>query len=60
MDITTESVSQPGIRAEELDPETERILLDRLASFDEDAKTAVDAHEALIDIRRNLKHVSPR
>ncbi len=41
-----------------MDSETERIVLDRLASFDEDAKTAVDAHEALAAIRRNLKAAS--
>jgi hypothetical protein len=60
MNTTTESDIRLGIRAEVVDPETERIILDRLASFDEDAKTAVDAREALIGIRRNLKHVSTR
>ena len=60
MNTTTESDTRLGIRAEVVDPETERIILDRLASFDEDAKTAVDAREALIGIRRNLKHVSTR
>ncbi len=60
MNTTTESASQLGIRAVKVDSETERVLLDRLASFDEDAKTAVDAREALIGIRRNLNRVSPR
>ena len=60
MNTTTESDTRLGIRAEVVDPETERIILDRLESFDEDAKTAVDAREALIGIRRNLKHVSTR
>ncbi len=46
------------VRSEEVDSETERVILDRLASFDEDAKAAVDAREALIGIRRNLKAVS--
>lgn len=60
MNTTTESASQLGIRAVKVDSETERVLLDRLASFDEDAKTTVDAREALIGIRRNLNRVSPR
>lgn len=60
MNTTTESALPFGVRSEKVDPETDRIILDRLASFDEDAKTAVDAREALIGIRRNLKHVSPR
>ena len=34
------------VRSEEVDS-TERVILDRLASFDEDAKAAVDAREAL-------------
>jgi hypothetical protein len=58
MNTTTESAID--LRAEKVDPETERIILDRFASFDEDAKTAVDAREALIGVRRNLRHVSPR
>jgi hypothetical protein len=53
MNTTTESA-----KAEKVDPETERIILDRLASFDQDAKTAVDARAALIGIRRNLKAAS--
>jgi hypothetical protein len=56
--MTTETATGSEIRSEEMDSETERIVLDRLASFDEDAKTAVDAHEALLTIRRNLKTVS--
>jgi hypothetical protein len=52
MNTTTESAVTLGIPAETVDPETERVILDRLASFDEDAKTAVDAREALIGIRR--------
>jgi hypothetical protein len=38
----------------DLNPETERIVLDRLATFDEDAKTSVDAREALQGIRQKL------
>jgi hypothetical protein len=60
MNTTAESATHLSIRAEKVDPETERIILDRLASFDEDAETAVDAREALLGIRRDLKHVSPR
>lgn len=57
MNTTTES-AMLDVRSEEVDSETERVILDRLASFDEDAKAAVDAREALIGIRRNLKAVS--
>jgi len=60
MNTTTESAIPLGVRSEQIDPETERIILDRLKSFDEDVKTAVDAREALAGIRRNLKHASPR
>ena len=52
MKTTTESAIDLGIRPEKVDPESARIILDRLASFDEDVKTAVDAREALIGIRR--------
>jgi hypothetical protein len=40
--------------------ETERILLARLATFDEDVKTAVDARAAIAEIRKNLKQPAPR
>jgi hypothetical protein len=38
----------------EIDEETKRILLERTASFDQDEKTAVDAKQALRDIRRSF------
>ncbi len=60
MNTTTQSEIGLGVQAERVDPETERIILARLASFDEDAKTAVDAREALTGIRRNLNHSSSR
>ena len=43
-----------------VDEETRRIIEQRLATFDEDRKTAVDAKEALAAIRKNLKHPTPR
>jgi hypothetical protein len=58
MNTTTESAVPHGVRSEEMYLETESVILDRFASFDEDVKTAVDAREALIGIRRNLKRVS--
>ena len=60
MNTTTETPNRPGMRPEEIDPETERVILERLATFDDDAKTAVDAREALVGIRRKLKHASTR
>ena len=60
MNTLRESAIELGIRTEKVEPATERIILDRLASFDEDVKTAVDAREALIGIRQNLNRVSPR
>jgi hypothetical protein len=55
MNTTTESAIDLAFESGDVDPETERIILDRLASFDEDAKSAVDAKEAILDIRRSLK-----
>jgi hypothetical protein len=43
-----------------VDEETRRIIEERLATFDEDRKTAVDAKKALAAIRLNLKHPAPR
>jgi hypothetical protein len=58
MNTTTESAIRLDARAEVVDPETESVILGRLASFDEDAKTAVDAREALARIRLDLKRIS--
>jgi hypothetical protein len=41
-------------------PEIEAVVRQRLASLDEDKKTAVDAREAVMKIRRNLESPSPR
>jgi len=43
-----------------VDPETERIVRERMATADEDAKTAVDAREALARIREKLQQRKPR
>jgi hypothetical protein len=45
--------------APNVDPETERIIRERLATADEDAKTAVDARESLVRIREKLQHLKP-
>jgi hypothetical protein len=42
----------------ELDEETRRILEERLATFDENAKNAVDAKQFLAEARRRLKERS--
>jgi hypothetical protein len=44
----------------DLDDETKRILEERDATFEEDRKTAVDAREAIANIRRRLKTLQPR
>jgi len=59
MSTTTESAIRLGVQTESLDPETELVILGRLASFNDDAKTAVDAREALAGIRRNLNLLLP-
>jgi hypothetical protein len=42
-------------------PDVERIVRDRLATFDKDKKSAKDAREAIAEVRRKLtKHPAPR
>jgi hypothetical protein len=54
-------VAVAPIRPEEtVDEETKRILLERDATFEKDKETAVDAREAIADIRRRLKTLQPR
>jgi hypothetical protein len=49
-------MSVTPIRPEEsVDEETQRILQERDATFDEDKEMAVDAREATANIRRRLK-----
>jgi hypothetical protein len=45
---------------ERVDPETERIVRERLATFDEDKKTAKPARAVLEEIRSKLQHPAPR
>jgi hypothetical protein len=44
----------------ELDEETRRILEERLATFDEDVKHAVDAKQFMAEMRRRIKERSRR
>jgi len=44
----------------EISDRAKRIIEQRLATFDEDRETAVDAREALASIRESLKHPAPR
>jgi hypothetical protein len=46
--------TRPDTKLEISDSE-KRTIEERLATFDEDKKTAVDAHEALASISKNLK-----
>jgi len=48
----------PGVKAEEIDPETRKIILERLATADDEPTS--DAREALAEIRKSLKHPVPR
>ncbi len=57
MNTTTEHPVRPGT---EIDPEVAETVRQRRATLDEDRKTAVDAGEALAEIRRPLKHAAPR
>jgi hypothetical protein len=43
-----------------VETETERIIRERLATIDDDAKTATDARETLAAIRKNLERQKPR
>jgi hypothetical protein len=54
--ITTPS--RPGEK-EQTDPETAQILSERDKTFDEDRKTAMDAREAMAEIRRKLRTPQP-
>jgi hypothetical protein len=49
---------RPGEK-EQIDTETEQILSERDKTFEDDRKTAVNAREALADIRRQLKTPQP-
>ena len=51
---------RPAMKSEQIDPETERIIRERLATFDEDKKNAVDAREALTAFKKTLQHPLPR
>lgn len=56
--VMNTSPTRPG-EPEKVDPETERIIRERLATFDEDVKTAVDAKQVIAEIRKSLKHAKP-
>ena len=51
--------ASPARPEPEIDEETKRILLERAATFEEDERTAVDAKQALRDIRRTLQTPKP-
>jgi hypothetical protein len=53
-EIMSATPTRPGLR-EEIDAETSRILAERDGTFDQDKKTTVDARQAIVEIRRNLK-----
>ncbi len=57
MNTTTEMPNRPGT---EVDPEVLQTVRERMATLDEDRKTAVDAREAIAEIRRSLKTPVPR
>lgn len=52
---------RPGSEpVEDLDEETKRILDERLATFDEDLKTARPAAEVIRELREKFRHPAPR
>jgi hypothetical protein len=52
--------TRPDSKPEEIDPETERIILERLATFDEDVKHAQPWPEVEARILQKLKTLQPR
>ncbi len=46
---------RPGAKPEEVDPETQSILDERLITIDQDETESVDARGSLAEIRRKLK-----
>ena len=58
--ISGTTPTRSGERSETVDPETERIILERLANAEKDAETAVDARKAVSEIRKNLQHPKSR
>jgi hypothetical protein len=55
--METETPIRPGL---EVDPEIAQILAERDRTFDHDKVTAVDARQALAELRRNLQRHQPR
>jgi hypothetical protein len=51
--------TRPGEKPE-ISEREKRIIEERLATFDEDRKAAVNAREALLQIRKNLRQPVPR
>jgi hypothetical protein len=58
VNTTTETPTRPGLSGE-IEPETARILAERDNTFDQDKKTAMDARQAIAEIRRNLRTPKP-
>jgi hypothetical protein len=52
--------TRPGAKSEEVDPETQRVIEQRLATFDEDVKTASPWAEVEARILQKLKPPQPR
>jgi hypothetical protein len=52
--VPTRPSTEPEVTEEE-----KRIILERLATYEEDKKSAVDAREALAEIRSTLKSPAP-
>jgi hypothetical protein len=53
-----EAPSRPD-ETEQIDTETAQILAERDATFEDDRKMAMDAREALAEMRRKLKTPQP-
>jgi hypothetical protein len=57
--MATSNPTRPDEK-QELDPETERILRERDATFDEQYPKREDAENAMKDIRQHLNNLAPR
>lgn len=51
--------ASPARPEPEIDEETKRILLERMADFEENEEAAVDAKQALREIRRAVQTLKP-
>jgi len=52
--------TRPEEKPEVLEADVKRVLLERLATVDEDAEKSMDPRKAMAEMRPTLKHIAPR